>query len=141
VVRFVMRTRQYVAALFPHKHVLALCILRYAHELRKPENLGLNSEKQTFAKAELDLAKKLVLSWEGKWDSQGYKDESREKLLAIARSKRQQIHVTASEVLKKGQRKVSALTTQLRNSLALSKTRRSRVPKKPSRRTKRQPTI
>ena len=80
----VIRTRQYLAALFPRDEVLLLNTLRYADELRDVKDLDLSELKKVRLGAkELDLALRLVKDMEEDgWRPEKYKDTYREDLLA-----------------------------------------------------------
>ena len=84
IARVVIRTRQYLAALFPRDEVLLLNTLRYADELRDAKDLDLSDLKKIKLGAkELDLALRLVKDMEEDgWRPEKYKDTYREDLLA-----------------------------------------------------------
>jgi DNA end-binding protein Ku len=75
----VIRTKQYLAALFPQDDVLVLNTLRYADELKKPASLEVPAAKVT-AK-ELDMALRLVEDMSDDWKPERYRDTYREDLL------------------------------------------------------------
>jgi DNA end-binding protein Ku len=79
----VIRTRQYVAALIPEGDALVLDVLRFAYELRKPEEMGLPeivSRAGKLKPQELDMAERLVESMATKWKPEKYHDVYRDKL-------------------------------------------------------------
>lgn len=75
----VIRTKQYLAALFPQDDVLVLNTLRYADELKKPASLEVPGAKVT-AK-ELDMALRLVDDMSDAWKPERFHDTYREDLL------------------------------------------------------------
>lgn len=75
----VIRTKQYLAALFPQEDVLVLNTLRYHDELKKPSSLEVPGAKVT-AK-ELDMAMRLVEDMSDAWKPEAFKDTYREDLL------------------------------------------------------------
>jgi DNA end-binding protein Ku len=80
----VIRTRQYLAAVIPQGDFLMMNTLRYADEVRRPEELGvpaasLNGQKVT-AK-EIELALRLVDDMADEWKPDRFKDTYREDLL------------------------------------------------------------
>jgi DNA end-binding protein Ku len=75
----VIRTKQYLAALFPQEDVLVLNTLRYADELKKLSSLEIAEAKVT-AK-ELDMALRLVEDMADEWKPEQYHDTYREDLL------------------------------------------------------------
>ena len=81
----VIRTRQYLAALFAQDEVMVLNTLRYADELKAPAELEIPKAKVT-AK-ELDMALRLVEDMADEWDPKKYKDTYREDLLKRIKEK------------------------------------------------------
>jgi DNA end-binding protein Ku len=84
IAKVVMRTRQYLAAVIPEGDALVLDVVRYANELRKPEDVGI---PEAVAKAgkikpqELAMAEQLVDTMSGEWEPEKYRDEYRDKLI------------------------------------------------------------
>ncbi len=82
VASVVIRTRQYLAAVFPEGDVLMMNTLRYADELREAQDLDLSSLKNAKVTAkEIELALRLVEDMEEKWQPAKYKDTYRADLL------------------------------------------------------------
>lgn len=81
----VIRTKQYLAALFPQDDVLVLNTLRYHDELKKPSSLEIPAAKVT-AK-ELDMAMRLVEDMSDKWQPEAFHDTYREDLLKRVEAK------------------------------------------------------
>lgn len=82
--KVVIRTRQYLAVLFPKEDILVLDLLRFADELRSPEELSIPSgglKKYKISNKELNMAEKLVESMTVPWDPAKYHDDYRESLL------------------------------------------------------------
>jgi DNA end-binding protein Ku len=80
----VIRTRQYLAAVFPQEDVLVMNTLRYAAELKGVEDLGIPAAA-LHAKAsarEIDMALRLIDDMSEKWKPERFKDTYREDLLA-----------------------------------------------------------
>jgi DNA end-binding protein Ku len=75
----VIRTKQYLAALFPQDDILVLNTLRYADELKKPSSLEIPQAKVT-AK-ELDMALRLVEDMSDAWQPEKFRDTYREDIL------------------------------------------------------------
>lgn len=75
----VIRTKQYLAALFPQDDILVLNTLRYADELKKPSALEIAQAKVT-AK-ELDMALRLVEDMSEAWQPEKFRDTYREDIL------------------------------------------------------------
>ncbi|HET6351781.1 MAG TPA: Ku protein [Coriobacteriia bacterium] len=90
VARVVIRTRQYLAALFPEGDALVLDLLRYADELRNAADLGLPSadlEESGVTDKELALAQQLVGALVEDWDPAQYSDTYRNDLLDLIKKK------------------------------------------------------
>lgn len=85
--RLVIRTRQYLAAVYPFGDVLVVNLLRYPHELRDPGVLDLPESKTRLTPKEVELAEKLIKGMEEDWQPKQYKDEYRDDLLALIRKK------------------------------------------------------
>jgi DNA end-binding protein Ku len=83
IARVVIRTRQYLAALFAHEDALVLNLLRFPQEIVSTEGLGLPAQSNTKFAAkprELEMAEALLESMAIKWKPSDYKDEFRTKL-------------------------------------------------------------
>lgn len=90
IAKIVIRTRQYVAALYPMDRVLVVNLLRYAYELRKPGELGLPADdlkELGLTDRELKMAEQLVGGMVSEWDPDKYKDTYREDLLEFIETK------------------------------------------------------
>ncbi len=90
VARVVIRTRQYLAAVVPRGDVLVLELLRYAHELRAPDELDLpgdDLEELGVSDREIAMAEQLVEAMVEPWDPEQYRDEYREDLLRLIEEK------------------------------------------------------
>ncbi|HEU5310028.1 MAG TPA: Ku protein, partial [Candidatus Eisenbacteria bacterium] len=91
IARVVLRTRQRLAALVPRGPVLSLILLRYSHELRRPQDLDLpevDGKKGAVSEREVKLAERLIGEMTSKrWDPSRYKDEYRDEVLELVRKK------------------------------------------------------
>ncbi len=82
VASVVIRTRQYLAAVYPEGDVLMMNTLRYAGELHDAKDLDLGSVKTARpTQKEIELALRLVEDMEQDWDPVKFKDTYREDLL------------------------------------------------------------
>jgi len=82
--KVVIRTRQYLAALFAKDEVLVLDVLRFADEIRSIEELHIPEgglKKFRISQKEFEMAQKLVDSMTVEWDPRKYRDDYRESLL------------------------------------------------------------
>jgi DNA end-binding protein Ku len=84
VATFVMRGRQHLTSVYPHGKVLVLETLRFAEEIRKPDELELPSAGEKGAglsPKELAMAERLVEEMADKWNPQDYRDTYRHDLM------------------------------------------------------------
>lgn len=87
--RVVLHTRQYLAALMPLESAMVLVKLRWPQEVRNLDELALGSEvtQPQLAKAELDMAKRLVEDMSADWNPEDYRDEFEDKIMALVDKK------------------------------------------------------
>jgi DNA end-binding protein Ku len=81
--RVVIRTRQYLAMMFPKDDALVLNLLRFPQEIVDQEEFAFPSgalAKFRITAAEMKMAEDLLKSMAGKWAPTDYKDEFRDKL-------------------------------------------------------------
>jgi DNA end-binding protein Ku len=86
----VIRTRQYIAAVYPFQGALIAHLLRYDEEVRKPADLGITMPKglgRALRPSELSMAKKLVEEMEIEWNPSEYRDEYRDDLLKMVKQR------------------------------------------------------
>jgi DNA end-binding protein Ku len=87
IARYAMRDRGHIGMLKPEGNALLLIQMRYADELRDPEDLYL-PEDASYSKKELDLALSLIKSQsEEKCDLASFKDEYSDELRSIIEAK------------------------------------------------------
>lgn len=86
VAKFVMREQQHLGALRVYQGVIVLEQLHFADEQRPVDEI--RPAKQRIAKEELEMAAKLIESYQGPWRPEKYKDTYRDELLATIRAKR-----------------------------------------------------
>ncbi|HEY6821102.1 MAG TPA: Ku protein [Burkholderiales bacterium] len=131
----VIRTRQYLAAVFAQDDVLVMNTLRYADELRAAEALDFSSLKhQKISPKELDLALRLIEDMADDWKPEKYKDTYREDLLARIEEKvkaGQTEEITKPE--KEGREKAGAEVIDLMALLKRSVERKTPKPKRTTR--------
>jgi DNA end-binding protein Ku len=85
IAKVVIRTRQYLAAVVARgeSDVLTLELMRYAHELRDPQELDVPRGKGGVSEKELQMAMRLVEGMEEAWDPDQYKDDYRSDLMKL----------------------------------------------------------
>jgi len=84
--RVVLRTKQSLCCLRPLGEVLALATLNYADEINEREGLVGESAGEP-SERELEMAERLVESLAARFEPEKFKDEHREKVLAIVERK------------------------------------------------------
>ena len=84
--RLVVRTRQYLAAIYPLDEAIIVNLLRFGHELRDPAAYEFPKRGPVNAK-EIQLAEKLIEGMDETWNPKEYKDEYRDDLLALIKKK------------------------------------------------------
>ena len=75
IAKVVIRTKQSLAAVLVEEKAIVLNILRFAHELRDPDELDLPSGKEGVSERELDMAERLVEGMVSKWEPEQYRDD------------------------------------------------------------------
>jgi DNA end-binding protein Ku len=88
IARFVMRTKQYLAAIRAADDVLILETLYFADEIRDTKSLDL-PKRTKIPDRELRIAQQLVDSMTMEWKPERYEDTYRSKVLALIRKKGQ----------------------------------------------------
>lgn len=88
--RVVIRTREYLSAMFVRGDVLMVMLLRFPQEIRATSALELpaSDEKKCMpVKKELDLAVRLIKEMSEKWKPDSFHDEYRDDLMAFIEKK------------------------------------------------------
>ncbi|HEX4479196.1 MAG TPA: Ku protein [Rudaea sp.] len=83
IARVVIRTRQYLAMMFPKDDALVLNLLRFPQEIVEQDEFAFPTGALTkfrITAAEMKMAEDLLKSMAGKWAPTDYKDEFRDKL-------------------------------------------------------------
>lgn len=85
IARFVMRTKQYLAAIRPVDGKLVLSTMVYADEIVSPENVELfdGIEDIEVADREVEMARQLIASLEADFEPEKHKDTYREAVLEL----------------------------------------------------------
>lgn len=88
--RVVIRTREYLSAMFVREDVLVLMLLRFPQEIKSWSKLELPSSRDKEwqpVKRELELAGRLIDDMSGKWRPDEFHDEYRESLMTMIETK------------------------------------------------------
>ncbi len=86
IAKVVIRTRQYLAAVVVRGEHLVLELMRYAHELREPEEIDVPGEaldELGVTDREVKMAEQLVEQLVAPWEPEKYRDEYRDDLMAL----------------------------------------------------------
>jgi DNA end-binding protein Ku len=86
VARFVMRTREHLAAIRPAPGALALETLFHADEVRDPGSLELPEPAEVSAR-EVQVAERLIGALAMDWDPSGFRDPYRERVQELLRER------------------------------------------------------
>jgi DNA end-binding protein Ku len=99
IAQFVMRDRQYVAAIRPSQGALVLHTMRYADEIVPVGDLGTLPDASDLPKKEIEVAERLIEALEAEFDPTQFKDELRERLekLIEAKAAGEEVVLAASE--------------------------------------------
>jgi DNA end-binding protein Ku len=83
IAKVVIRTRQYLSAVVARGDVMTLELMRYAHELRAPDELGIPHGKSGVTDREVDMAERLVEGMVAAWEPEKYKDTYRNDVMKM----------------------------------------------------------
>jgi DNA end-binding protein Ku len=121
--RVVVRTRQYLCAVYPYQKTLVAQLLRYDEELRDPADLGVTPPRTKPLATELTMAQQLLKSMATDWEPAAYKDEYRADLMSMIkkRAKKGTRAVQATPAPAEGEARVLDLMTALKRSMANTK--------------------
>jgi DNA end-binding protein Ku len=96
--RFVLRTKQYLAALRPRHGTLVLSTMLFADEVVESSELEVVTTKDTKpSERELKMARQLVSSLSGEWEPAKYKDDYRDKVIELIEAKAAGNEIAAPE--------------------------------------------
>ena len=86
--RFVLRTKQYLAALRPRDGALVLSTMLFADEVVESSELEVPTTKETKpSERELTMARQLVSSLSAEWEPTKYRDDYRDKVIELIEAK------------------------------------------------------
>lgn len=85
VATFVMRQKEHLCLIGLYKNAMALYLIRFAHEIRNPEDLKIPDT--TVSEKELGMAVSLIREYTTKFEFDKYKDVYNEQLMAIINKK------------------------------------------------------
>ncbi len=100
--RFVLRTKQYLAALRPRDGVLVLSTLLFADEVVAPSELDVRTIRDTRPnERELNMARQLVTSLSADWEPEKYRDDFRDKVMGLIEAKAEGNEIAAPEAVER----------------------------------------
>ena len=85
--RFVMRSKEYLAAIRPARGVLVLETMYFPDEIREPDVIGERPSGVRLNAREREMAQSLLDSLTSEWDPARYHDSYREQLLDVIKAK------------------------------------------------------
>ena len=117
--RFVMRTKEYLAAVRPMNGILALETMYFPDEIRQASEVDNVPVRAKAGERELKMARQLIGSLATSWDPKRYHDEYRERVLKLIRDKAKGKEVVLPEAPEPS--KVADLMDALRQSIEATK--------------------
>jgi DNA end-binding protein Ku len=117
--RFVMRTKEYLAAIRPMDGILALETMFFPDEIRQASEVENVPVRARAGERELKMAKQLIGSLATDWDPKRYHDQYRERVLKLIRDKAKGKEVVLPEA--PTETKVKDLMEALRASIEATK--------------------
>jgi DNA end-binding protein Ku len=121
--RFVMRTKEYLAAIRPMDGILALQTLYFGDEVRPAAEVPFAGMGTDVSERELQIATQLISVMDAKWEPERYRDTYREQVLELIEAKAGGEAVEFSE--EPAPPKVADLMDALRASVEAAKKERS----------------
>jgi DNA end-binding protein Ku len=116
IATFVMRSKQYLAAIRPQGDVLVLETMFFADEVRDPlKEIEQLPVRQSFKARELDMAASLIDAMTTEWDPANYRDTYRDRVNDLIEAKRR-----GQEVVTEGEPPTSADVVDLMQALRAS---------------------
>jgi len=120
--RFVLRTKQYLAAVRPLGRALAISTMLHADEVVSQDELeGLPDAHAKPGERELKMAEQLIESLAAEFDIGKYKDDYREQVVALLERKAEGEEIVAEAPAEEPRGKVVNLMEALQKSLAAAK--------------------
>jgi len=86
IAKVVLKLRQYIAIIRPEQGALVMTTMVFADEIHNPSEFGLPKKVESSA-AERKMAKQIVAAMSEKYNAAKYRDEYRDKLMALIQAK------------------------------------------------------
>ncbi len=122
IAQIVIHTRQHMAVVYPYEESMVVQLLRYAHELKQPEDAGVKNVPHAAKSArapEFTMAQQLIESMVTAWKPEQYRDTYHDDVMKMikARAKKGTHASPTSDTVAPTETKVLDLVAALRNSL------------------------
>lgn len=117
IARLVLRTKQYLAAIRPLGDALVLETLLYADEVVDPGALDLPGDEVEVSDRERKIAEQLIASLSTEFEPEKYRDEYRERVLALIEQKAEGQEIAVAEPAAEEEGEVVDLMAALEASL------------------------
>jgi DNA end-binding protein Ku len=118
--RFVLRTREHLAALRSANDVLVLHTMFFADEVREPRQLWSPPIEEP-SDREMQMARQLIEVMAGEWDASRFRDEYRERVLELLQSKSDQAFMVSEQEEEPAVGRVVGLMEALKASVEAAK--------------------
>ena len=123
--QIVIHTRQHMAVVYPYEGSIVVQLLRYAHELKQPDDAGVKHVAHAARSSrapEFTMAQQLIDSMVAEWKPEQYRDTYKDDVMKMVkeRSKKSTHASPASQSAAPTETKVLDLVAALRNSLKKS---------------------
>ncbi len=138
VAQVVIHTRQHMAAVYAHEHAMVVQLLRYAGDLKTPDDAGVRNVPalpRSTASKEFAMAEQLLNSMEMEWQPDAFSDTYRDDLMRLIEARAKQGSMASPEsIIGAKPAKVLDLVSALRQSLESGRgaTRSPAAPKRPA---------
>lgn len=126
VARLVVRTRQYMASVYPLDGALVVQLLRFESEIRFPEDAGVTipeEEAKAIRPAERQMAKQLIEGMQMEWEPGEWRDEYRDDLLKLVKERAKGAKASQPVAASGDEPRVLDLMEALRRSVAADRPR------------------
>ena len=135
IAKFVMRAKQYLAAIEAIGDALVLSTMRFRDELARLEEFDF-PEVKGVPKRELDMAQRLINEFAAEWDPDKYTDDYRANIMKVVEAKRARTKPELTPESDPQSAQVIDLMERLRRSLGTKRAVTAKAAKAPAARSK-----
>lgn len=122
--RVVIRTREYLAAIYPDNELLILNLIRFNQEIKPIDDLKI-PENIKIKPKEMELAVKLIEDMTEEWVPENYEDEYRKSLMELIEEKAKGVKVTEEDEEEIDQSNVIDILDLLKQSVDANDSKKS----------------